>query len=221
MDTVRLTLRGGPGPMWHQPYVADAHMPFDGRVLAAHAPGHTALEAADAVVARLRKQLRRVVDADIALRNDPRVVQAGLDSLRPSRLPVALRRKPPEEREIVNHRTYAQRPEPTLTAIADMLDDDELFHLFVHARSGEDVVVTWLDSGRIALIFPPGSVLADEGDLIVARPSRYSEPLPLQTARGEMDMLDHRFLYFIDAAGLRGKVLYLRFDGDYGLVVPE
>jgi hypothetical protein len=31
---------------------------------------------------------------------------------------------------------------------------------------------------------------------------------------------NHRFLYFIDAADGRGKVLYLRHDGDYGLVEP-
>ena len=31
----------------------------------------------------------------------------------------------------------------------------------------------------------------------------------------------HRFLYFIDAGDGRGKVLYPRTDGDYGLVEPE
>ena len=35
-----------------------------------------------------------------------------------------------------------------------------------------------------------------------------------------MDVLNHRFLYFIDAVDGRGKVLYLRHDGDYGLVEP-
>jgi hypothetical protein len=35
-----------------------------------------------------------------------------------------------------------------------------------------------------------------------------------------MDVLNHRFLYFIDTADGRGKVLYLRHDGDYGLVEP-
>ena len=34
------------------------------------------------------------------------------------------------------------------------------------------------------------------------------------------DAPNHRFLYFIDAADGRGKVLYLRHDGDYGLVEP-
>jgi hypothetical protein len=40
-----------------------------------------------------------------------------------------------------------------------------------------------------------------------------------------MDMLNERavhrrFLYFIDAGDARGKILYLRLDGDYGLVEP-
>jgi len=35
-----------------------------------------------------------------------------------------------------------------------------------------------------------------------------------------MDELNHRFLYFVDAYDGRGKVLYLRHDGDYGLVEP-
>jgi hypothetical protein len=36
-----------------------------------------------------------------------------------------------------------------------------------------------------------------------------------------MDWLNHRFLYFIDSGDGRGKVIYLRHDGDYGLVEPE
>jgi hypothetical protein len=36
-----------------------------------------------------------------------------------------------------------------------------------------------------------------------------------------MDVVNHRFLYFIDDRDGRGRVLYLRHDGDYGLVEPE
>jgi hypothetical protein len=35
-----------------------------------------------------------------------------------------------------------------------------------------------------------------------------------------MDALDHRFLYFTDAETGRGCVLYLRYDGHYGLIEP-
>jgi ribosome-associated translation inhibitor RaiA len=217
LTDARLTLRRP-----KKRYFADADVHFDGRHRAAHADGRTPAEAVDAVVERLLRQLRRVADAPIALRNDPRVVQAGLEAVRPGprRAPEA-GLKPPEEREIVRRRTYAAEPQPTLTAIADMLDLDEHFHLFRHVRAPEDVVVYRRDDGAIGLIHPQGSILADENDVVEPQPSRYSEPLTLEAARAEEDMLNHRFLYFTDADDGRGKVLYLRHDGDYGLVEPE
>jgi ribosome-associated translation inhibitor RaiA len=194
----RLTLRreGSAQPS----YVADVDVRYDGRVLAAHADGHTAAQATDEAASAPRRQVRRIVGADVALRNDPRTLGGAVRSLWSNR---------------------DDRP----PGIADMLQDAEDFHLFVHVRTGEDVVVCWLDSRRIALLFPPGSVLADEGDPDVAQPSWFSEPLPFATARQEMDLLNGRavntrFLYFIVAGDRRGKVIYLRLDGDYGLVEP-
>jgi ribosome-associated translation inhibitor RaiA len=221
VTAARLTLRhiGAPAVASH---VADASVLFDGRVLAAHAAGPSAEAATDAVVERLRWQLRRTVDRDVARRDEPNVIRKALEGLEPDRgLRPDARRKPPEERQIIERRTYAPGPEPTLSAVADMLDLDEEFHLFVHLRTNEDVVVYRRDDGRIGLIHPPGSDLADEDDVVVPERSRYSEPLALATARAEMDMLNHRFLYFIDADDGRGKALYLRHDGDYGLVEPE
>ncbi|HEX7300831.1 MAG TPA: sigma 54 modulation/S30EA ribosomal C-terminal domain-containing protein [Solirubrobacteraceae bacterium] len=207
----RLTLRRDGGSAAHPLFAADADVLFDGRVLAAHATGPTAAHAAGLVASALMRQIRRMVGARVALRNELR------------ELPVAPARrlaKPPEERDIVQRRTYADRPEATLTAMADLLEDAELFHLFVHARTSEDVVVHWPDDGRLCLLHPRGSVLADEGDLLVVQASRYSAPLPFADARAEMDFLNHRFLYFVDAADRRGRVMYLRADGDYGVVEP-
>jgi ribosome-associated translation inhibitor RaiA len=217
----RLTLRHVGAPADHS-HVADASVLFGGRLLAAHASGPSAAAAADAVVERLRLQVRRTVGSEVARRDEPREIQKALAELEREvgQRPQA-RLKPPEERQIVQRRTYAPGPEPTLSAIADMLDLDEDFHLFVHVRTGEDVVVYRRDDGRIGLIHPRGSELADEDDIVVPEPSRYSEPLTLDAARAEMDLLNHRFLYFVDAEDGRGKVLYLRHDGDYGLVEPE
>jgi ribosome-associated translation inhibitor RaiA len=219
----RVTIREDQGRHSGHPFVADASTLFDGRLLAAHATGRTLRDAVDAVVERLLRQLHRVVGADIALRNEPRTIARALSELehelayRPE-----ARLKPPERRAIVHRQTYSDHPQATLSAIADMLDLDEEFHLFRHVRTGEDVVVHRREDGRIGLIHPQGSILGDEtDDVVVAGPSRYSGPLSLDTARAEMDVLNHRFLYFIDSADGRGKVLYLRHDGDYGLVEPE
>ncbi len=215
--SARLTLRRtGQVP----PYAADASMLLDGRLLAAHATGSSVVQAGDEVAERLRRQLLRVKDADVALRNEPRTIAAALRSLPIPDNRSGAQLKPPEEREIIHRRPYSSIPLPTLDAVAELLDLDVLFHLFLHARTDEWVVVHRRDDEWVGLIHPQGSVLADEGDIVLPEPSRYSEPLSLETARSEMDVLNHRFLYFTDADG-RGRVLYLRHDGDYGLVEPE
>jgi ribosome-associated translation inhibitor RaiA len=218
----RLTLRRA-HRRGKRPYVADAVVRFDGRPFRAHTTGGTPGEAAEAAAERLRRQVRRLVDSDVALRNEPRVIEKALADLPPlermHRPEADL--KPPDERQIVHRRTYLGVPLSTLEAVNELLDTDLEFFLFAHARTREDVVVHRRDDGRIGLLHPPGSPLADEHDIVVPEPSRYSEPLTLEKARREMDMVNHRFLYFTDAEDGRGKVIYLRHDGDYGLVEPE
>jgi len=224
----RLTLRQGPDQARHR-YVVDASVLLapsaqkEGRVLAAHVTAPTPTEATYSVVERLRRQLRRVVDAEVARRNEPSEIRKALESppFEGTHRPEA-HLKPPEDRQIVRRRTYADHPGATLEAAADMFDLDEEFHLFIHVRTNEDVVVHRREDHRVGLIHPRGSVLADESDEVVAaEPNRYSDPLTLDTARSEMDMVNHRFLYYLDAGDGRGRVLYLRRDGDYGLVEPE
>ena len=203
-------------------FVADVDVDVNGRVLHAHTTAESAAKAAERAAARIRKQLRRIVGKDVALRNEPRVINRALESIpfNPGDRP-GTGLKPPDQRQIVHRRTYTSVPMGTIEAVNELLDMDVEFFLFVHARTNEDVVVYRRDDGRIGLLHPPFSKLADENDIVVPEPSRYSRPLTLDEARTEMNYLNHRFLYFIDAADMRGKVLYLRHDGDYGLVEPE
>lgn len=221
IQNVRLTLRRPDTRVARSHWVADASLLLNGRPLAAHATGQDAAQAAKEAADRLLRQIRRVADAGTALRNEPRAIEkalAGLAERREHRPRPRL--KPPELRDIIPQRTAYPFPETTFDAVADLLDLDLEFLLFRHARTGEDVVVYRRDDGRIGLLHPPGSPLADENHLVVPEPGRYPEPIPLSKARDEMDVLGHRFLYFIDATDGRGRVLYLRHDGDYGLVEP-
>jgi putative sigma-54 modulation protein len=204
----RVTLRRAHHRRDQRPFVADASVLVAGRLLAAHVTGESAEQAARELADRLRRQLRRIEDREVALRNEVRH--------RPE-----AELKPPEERRIVHRHPYLDVPLSTVEAVRELLDLDLEFFLFKHVLTEEDVVVYRRDEGGIGLLHPPGSSLAGENDVVTPRPSRYDEPISLSEAREQMDWLNHRFLYFVDAADGRGKVLYLRHDGDYGLVDPH
>jgi hypothetical protein len=55
---------------------------------------------------------------------------------------------------------------------------------------------------------------------VIAKPSRYPEPVSLERVHDELAVLGAGFICFIDERDGRGKVLYVRHDGDYGLVEP-
>jgi ribosome-associated translation inhibitor RaiA len=210
LTNVRVTVRETNAS---RPFVVDASLVLKDRLLAAHTAGKTPEEALDKAVHRLRRQILRVTKSEVAQRNEP------LDLDKIERPEPQL--KPPNERQIVHRHPYLGVALSTDEAVRELLDVDLEFFLFKHARTDEDVVVYRRDDGRIGLLHPQGSELADVNDIVVAEPSRHSEPLTLEKAREEMDWLNHRFLYFIDAADGCGKVLYLRHDGDYGLVAPH
>jgi ribosome-associated translation inhibitor RaiA len=209
----RLTVRGSGAAAR---YVADATVRLDGRLLAAHAVGPAPTRAAVEAAERLRRQLLRTVEAEVARRNEPRFSPTTPPG--PPRPQWVQRLKAPDRRALVRRRTYIDVPLPTFDAIDELVGLRVVFFLFRHARTGEAVVLHRRDDRRLGLLFPPGSVLADEDDVVVATPSRYDAPLPLSAARAEMDLVAHRFMYFADADDGHDKVLYLRRDGDYGLV---
>jgi hypothetical protein len=208
---VRLALRRGAGPRARPPCVAEASAVLAGHVVAAHATGPSAPEAAEKAVRRLLRQAQRIVGVRVAQRHHPDPDHRPEAEL----LPAAR-----EDAAIVRRRPYVDVPLTTFEAVADLVALDVVFFLFRHLRTAEDVVVDRRGDGRVGLIFPPGSALADEGDVLAARPSRYPGPLSLSAALEELRLARHRFMYFADALDARSKVLYVRRDGDYGLVEP-
>jgi ribosome-associated translation inhibitor RaiA len=226
----RLTLRHPETRKARSRWIADASIDLEGRPLAAHATGPDALAAADAVVDRLRRQVRRVVGAEVALRNDPRVIAAALGELahevvhRPE-----TDGSPAGRRRIVHRGVAAIEPASIADAAADLLDADQEFRLFRHDETGEWLVIHRREDGRLGVVHPPWVPLTDgEDDILVVQPSPYDGPLTLEEAEAELAATDNRFRaatdnrfrYFVDAADERPKVLYVRHDGDYGLVEP-
>jgi uncharacterized protein (DUF2267 family)/ribosome-associated translation inhibitor RaiA len=220
--SARLTLRHPETRRARSRWVADASIDLEGRVLAAHATGRDPLDATDAAVDRLRRQIRRVVGKEVALRNEPRVIAKALAG--PAHEVIhrpEVDAKPVDERRIVHRRLVPAVPTSVLDAVADLLDADQEFRLFRHDESGEWLVVHRREDDRIGLIHPPWIPLrAGVTDVLVTEPSPYHDPLALEAAQAALAESGERFLFFVDAADGRPKVLYLRHDGDYGLVEP-
>ena len=96
---------------------------------------------------------------------------------------------------------------------------DHAFFLYRDVATGSDAVLYHRDDGRLAVIDPPGATAATQDDP-PRELSRLSRPIDLRTAVREMDELGHRFLFFVNEHTGRGNVIYLRFDGHYGLIEP-
>jgi uncharacterized protein (DUF2267 family)/ribosome-associated translation inhibitor RaiA len=221
--SARLTLRHQETRKARSHWVADASVDLEGRVLAAHTTGGDPLQATDAAVDRLRRQLRRVVDKDVARRDEPRVIARELAGPAHEAVhrPDTDDAKPAAERGIVHRRLVPAVPTSLLDAVADLLDADQEFRLFRHDESGEWLLVHRREDDRIGLVrppwMPPPMVTSDA---FVVEAIRRQEPLTLDEAQADLAARGERFEYFVDADDGRPKVLYLRHDGDYGLVEP-
>ncbi len=221
----RLTLRRPRTHASRVRWVADASILLDGRLLAAHATGPSPLAAADTVVERLRRQIRRAAGAEIALRNEPRVIARALRDL-PNELghraTAEVLPTKPGDRRLVHRIVRPPLPVSLADAAADLVDRDWEFRLFLEQNTGEWLFLHRRDDDRLGLMHPPSVPVPDVAeDVMVVEPMRFSDPLALEEAQELLEQLGARYLYFVDAADGRPKVLYLRHDGDLGLMEPE
>ena len=119
----------------------------------------------------------------------------------------------------MRRKTFAMSPMSPAEAAADLEDLDHSFYLFQDAESEADAVLYHRDDDRIGVIGPAGTDCAHaEADGIVGEQSRTTGSTALEDAIAEMNELSHRFLYFVNAETDRGNVIYVRYDGNYGLI---
>lgn len=214
----RVVLVQEPNPRIPEPAHAEAEVVLQGRPVRARAAAETMEAAVDEVAERLQRNLRRYVERMIEGQRVPAEAATGEwrhGSWSPPRPPGF--RRPVDEREVVRRKSFAVASMSLAEAAAALDALDHAFFLFSDADSGADCVLYRHDDGRLALILPPGAPEPDEPAVAVER-CRISEPIDLDTALVAMDDFGHRFLFFIDSASGRGNVVYLRYDGDYGLI---
>lgn len=218
---VRLTRLADPA--LERPAIAQANLDLNGRLLRAQVARPTMQEAIDEVHDRLQAQIGR----------------AGKDweeirGRRPSGEPGEWRHtgvprqqtpyfpRPAEEREITRHKAFGL-PRLTLDEAAfDMEMLDYGFHLFTEEGSGVDSVLYRTDDGvgyRLAQVTPnPDAVAFGATNCTVS--SAAAPRLSVPEAVERLTVTGWPFVFFADADTGRGCVLYLRYDGHYGLVTP-
>ncbi len=221
---VRVTLTRLANPALERPAVAQANLDLNGRLLRAQAARPTMPEAVDELHDRLREQLGRAG-------HDWESIRGRMTSGEPHewrRTGERARRdggvfpRPAEEREVVRHKSFALARMTVDEAAFDMGLLDYDFHLFTEDGTGADSVLSRAPYGagyELSQVVPladkvtPGAVQVKVGDLTPPR-------LTTEQARDRLEYSGWPFVFFRDPATDRGRVLYRRHDGHYGLIVP-
>lgn len=218
----RLRLSLSPDPAVERPAVAQVNVDVNGEPVRAGVSARDVTEAADLLAERLRRVLVRRHD-----RRDERHVGLPPEpgrwghGRRPSR-PRSHIARPPEEREVVPRQTFAVGLITPDEAAFDLEMFDHDFILFTDLASGEDCVLsTGKGEGyvlwRLHAPAPQPPVIAQPLTIV-------DGPAPVLALADAIERLNagkEPFVFFEDAGTGRGRVLYRRFDGHYGLITPE
>jgi hypothetical protein len=95
----------------------------------------------------------------------------------------------------------------------DMLGHD--FYLFTDLTTGKDALVYRDGDGRFGI---RGEALPDGGTAALVERAGAAPTLSEAEAIDRLNVSGEPFLFYLDPDSGRGRVLYLRYDGHYGLI---
>ncbi|HSF26123.1 MAG TPA: HPF/RaiA family ribosome-associated protein [Actinomycetes bacterium] len=211
----RVVLTVDPDPAHDRPAQAEATIDVSGVPVRAKVAATTPTEAADFLQDRLRRRLDQLSKR----RSDRhRWVTEVLAAAQVGNQRPRYADRPAEEREVVRRKTFAVAPlTPDEAAYEmDLLEHD--FYLFVDANTSQDALIHRRPDGAFGL--------AEVGHALVPppEPSRMVlEPAPPRLSEADaiarLDAAGEPFVFHVDPQTGRGRVLYRRFDGNYGVIV--
>lgn len=218
----RVKLAWEPDPARPRPAVAQASLDVNGDLVRAHVAAGTMPEALDALGRRLQDRLEHR-----ARRREARHRWSGAASPGewrhgdlPTQRPDYFDR-PVEERELVRHKTFADDGLSPDEAVFDMEQLDYDFYLFRDLATGAESFVERVGDGTYRLT--RSGVGPVETGPCAAPVEVSSVPVPVLALEEAIDRLNdggEPHVFFTDAASGRGSVVYRRYDGNYGLIVP-
>lgn len=209
-----------PDPARENSAHGEAMLDVNGTPVRAHVAAAHMREAIDLLADRLRRLL--VQHADRVRTRHRWTGEAGTHEWRHGDL--ARRRtayfpRPAEERQVIRRKTFALEPLTPDEAAYDMDLLGHDFHLFTDLATGGDALIYRRSDGRFGV---QGAVSA--GETQTAAASLVVEgPAPEMTqgqATAHLVLAGEPFVFYRDASGARGTVLYVRYDGHYGLITP-
>jgi ribosome-associated translation inhibitor RaiA len=203
-----------------RPASAKAELDVNGRLVQAHVAAGTMLEAIDLLEARLRNRLQRFAQHEESKhlrhrsRDEHEWRHGDREASRPPYFP-----RPVEERELARTKTFAVAAMTPDEAVVDLELLDHDFYLFENLETGEDNVVVRSPSGYELLEPAATCSLVETAAPIEHSPTR-PPVLTTDEAIEALELGGLRSLFFVDRDDARGRVLYHRYDGHYGLVGP-
>lgn len=205
-----------------RPILAQGNVVVGGRTIRAQVTARTPRMALDLLHDRLRARLVRLSGqrkdrwSGRPLRDLPGWRRGQEATHRPPYFP-----RPLADRQVVRHKTYGPSICTPDEAVADMELLDYDFFLFTDGETGQDAVVYRAGpSGyRLAELVPPPPSWPPPVVPLTAS-DQPAPRLALAEAIERLDLTGMPFLFFADEATGRGRVLYRRYDGHYGLISP-
>jgi len=218
----RFKLRVERGRPPDQQALAQATIDVSGSRIRAHVAGSNLAEALDLLEERLDRRLRRL--SERRQDSSTRPPQAPPGEWRHGDLPTTrpgYYDRDPQDREIVRRKAYA----PTAVSVEEALFDldvlDHTFFLFTDEEDGEDSIVYERDGGVVLHRLSGGEPRSGRARQFAV--SVHPTPVPglsESEAVAHLDASEEPFLFFRDRTTDRGKVIYRRYDGHYGMIEP-
>ncbi|MEX1008653.1 MAG: HPF/RaiA family ribosome-associated protein [Acidimicrobiia bacterium] len=205
-----------------RPCFAKAELDVNGQLVRAHAAAATMFEAIDLLERRLRERLERF--AHHAEATHLRLRGAGEHEWRHGDEPVprpSYFPRPPEERELVRHKTFAVGEMTPGEAVLDLELLDHDFYLFRNRETGEDNVIVRSEGHGYELLEPSATCSLAQTTAPIRHSTTRPATMGTEDAIELLDLGDLPLVFFVDADNRRGQVLYRRYDGHYGLIVSD
>jgi len=195
-----LVLGWEPDPAHTHPARLEVGLDVDGVPVRAHIAADSIREGADLLQGRLGRRLVQLQDRARARHRWAEAVRAAGAPGAQAPRPQSRRHDPAEPSEIFRRKTFAAHPlTPDEAAYEmDLLDHD--FYLYTDKETGSEAVA-YRSPGHHDVLLTPAALSEDQ-------------------AKEHLDLGGEPFVFFQAPDDARGRVLYRRFDGGYGLITP-